>query len=325
MMEKLLSQEEIDALLKGIENGAVDTTQEKPRSAEVNPFDFANQDRVIRGRMPTLEILNDFLAKMLRNPLSFILRKGLEIIPQGIQLMKYGDYIRSLPIPSSLHIFKMDPLRGHSILVLDSRLAFLFVDIFLGGSGRSDFQIGGRDFTAIESRLILKVVNITLAEMEKVWHSIYPVSLQYLRSEFNPQFVSIVPPTDLVFIIPFELDCEQVTGLITLVIPYSTLEPIKASLYSGYQIENLDSDQGWIERLKNRLKSADVELVVELGKTKITAHQLLRLKVGDILSLDKEVSDPLIAKVQGVPKFSGRAGLYGSNKAFQVEGKISNF
>ena len=133
----------------------------------------------------------------------------MEISPQGIQLMKYGDYIRSLPIPSSLHIFKMDPLRGHSIMVLDPRLAFLFVDIFLGGSGRKDFQIEGRDFTAIESKLILKVVNITLAEMEKVWNSIYPVSLQYLRSEFNPQFVSIVPPTDLVFIIPFECTPEK--------------------------------------------------------------------------------------------------------------------
>jgi flagellar motor switch protein FliM len=324
-MEKLLTQEEIDALLKGIENGAVDTTQEKRRDSEVIPFDFANQDRVIRGRMPTLEILNDFLAKMIRNPLSFILRKGVEVTPQGIQLMKYGDYIRSLPIPSSLHIFKMDPLRGHSILVLDSRLAFLFVDIFLGGSGRKDFQIEGRDFTAIESKLILKVVNVTLAEMEKVWNSIHPVSLQYLRSEFNPQFVSIVPPTDLVFIIPFELDCEQLTGLITFVIPYSTLEPIKASLYSGYQSENLEFDQGWVERLKTRLKVADVEVVVEFGKTQITAHQLLTLKVGDVLSLEKEVSDPLIAKVQGVPKFSGKAGLYGSNKAFQIDGKISTF
>jgi flagellar motor switch protein FliM len=323
-MEKLLSQEEIDALLKGIENGAVDTTQEKQGNSGVISFDFAHQDRVIRGRMPTLEILNDFLAKMVRNPLSFILRKAVEVTPQGIQLMKYGDYIRSLPIPSSLHIFKIDPLRGHSILVLNPRLAFLFVDIFLGGNGKTDFRIEERDFTAIESRLILKVVNIILAEMEKVWHSIHPVSLQYLRSEFNPQFVSIVPPTDLVFIIPFEMECEQLTGSITFVIPYSTLEPIKASLYSGYQSENLESDKGWIERLKERLKAANVEIVVEFGKTQITAEKLLKLKVGDVLPLEKEVSDLLIARVQGIPKFSGKAGLYGSNKAFQVEGRITH-
>jgi flagellar motor switch protein FliM len=321
-MEKLLSQEEIDALLKGIEKSAVDTNQEKKQSSEVIPFDFADQGQVIRGRMPTLEVLSYFLAKVLRNPLSFILHKDVEVTPQVIQLMKYGDYLRSLPIPSNLHIFKMNPFRGRSILVLDPSLAFLFVDLLLGGSGRINFRIEGRYFSAIESTLILKIVNITLAEMEKVWNLIHPVSMQYFRSEFNPQFVSIVPPTNLVFIIPVELTCEGLTGLITFVIPYSTLEPIKARLYSGYQAENLELDQKWVERLKERLGAADVEIVVELGKTKITAEHLLRLKVGDILSLEKAVSDPLISKVQGIPKFLGKAGLYGKNKAFQVEGKI---
>jgi flagellar motor switch protein FliM len=321
-MEKLLSQEEIDALLKGIETGKVDTTSAPKVEAEVSPFDFANQDRIIRGRMPTLEILNDFFARLLRNPLSLMLRKGLDIIPQALQLIKYGEFTRTLSIPSSLHVFKIDPLRGHALLILDSKLVFSFIDIFMGGTGKMVSPIEGRDFTAIEVKLIHKVVIIVLTELEKVWNTVHPVTVQYIRSEFNPQFASIVPPSDLVLVIPFGVESEQFGGLITLCIPYSNLEPIKAKLYSGYQTEHLEMDRGWIERFVDQLKRSEVEIVVEFGKTSIPAQKLLNLKVGDILPLGKEASELILARVQGVPKFGGKAGIYGSNKAFQIEERI---
>jgi len=219
-MEKILSQEEIDALLKGIENGKVETTSESPGGGPDSvPYDFANQDRVIHGRMPTLEVLNDFFARSLRNPLTLILRKSLEITPHKLALMKYGEFTRTLPLPCSIHVFKMNPLRGNGLLVLDPKLVFSFVDIFLGGTGRMNFRIEGRDFTPIESKLIMKVVNIIFAELEKVWSSVHPLSFQYLRSEFNSQFATIVPPTDLVLTIPFDVEMVQVNGLITLCIP----------------------------------------------------------------------------------------------------------
>ncbi len=324
-MEKILSQEEIDALLNGIEDGKVATSPEPQVGAgapDTVTYDFSNQDRTIRGRMPTLEVLNDFFGRALRNSLTLILRKSLELTPQKMAMTKYGEFTKTLPLPCSLHVFKMPPLRGNGLLVLDPKLVFSFVDIFLGGTGRMNFRIEGRDFTAIESKLIMKVINPIFADLEKVWSSIHPVSFQYLRSEFNHQFAAIVPPTDLVLTIPFGLEMEQISGLITICIPYSSLEPIKAKLYSGFQTEQLELDQSWVRRLVDQLRTTEVEMVVELGKASINTQSLLQLKVGDVLPLEKDVSEALVAKIQEVPKFLGKAGIYGSNKAFQIDDRV---
>jgi flagellar motor switch protein FliM len=322
-MEKILSQEEIDALLKGIETGKVDTTSAASPEPPVSSFDFASQDRIVRGRMPTLEILNNFLARLLRNPISLMLRRTVDIVPQALQLIKYAEFTKTLTIPSSLHVFKMDPLRGHSLLVLDSKLVFSFIDIFLGGSGKMGSLIEGRDFTAIESKLIHKIVTVVLAELEKVWNTVHPVTVQYIRSEFNPQFASVVPPGDLVLVLPFAVESEQFGGLVTVCIPYSTLEPIKTKLYSVYQADRLELDRGWIERWVEQLRNTEVEVSVELAHAMIPARKILRLKVGDILPLGKDPADPLLARVEGVPKFVGKAGIYGTNKAFQVDQRIN--
>lgn len=322
MAEKVLSQEEIDALLQGIESGKVDTTSAPPVEAGVSTFDFANPDQIIRGRMPTLDVLNEFLARLLRNTLSMVLRKPVDVTPQKTQLMKYGEFTRILSVPSSLHIFKMEPLRGHCVLVLEPKLVFLFVEIFMGGNGKANFRVEGRDFSAIESKLIHKVVTVIFTETEKVWNSVHPISVQFVRSEFSPQFVSIVPPTDLVLTVPFALEMDQFTGLITFCIPYSTLEPIKNKLYSGYQADHLEVDRGWVEKLKEQLMQTEVEVVVEFAKTLIPAQKILNLRVGDVLPLGKETSGLIQARVQGVPKFAGRAGIYGSCRAFQVEERI---
>jgi flagellar motor switch protein FliM len=321
-MDKVLSQEEIDALVRGISDGKVDTTPEEKDTSEIIPYDFANPDRVTRGPMPTLEVINDIFSKSFRNNLSLSLRKGVDIGSKGVQMLKFGEFIRTLPVPSSLHIFKMEPLRGHAMLVLDAKLIFTLVDIFLGGSGKTTFQ-SVREFSAIESKLIMKVVHMALADLEKAWNSIHPVSIRLVRSEMNPQFASIVPPSDPAMIISFGLEVEQITELITLCIPYSIIEPIKDKLYSGYQSDSLEIDHSGVERLVERLKSAAVEVVVEFGRKRIMVQDLFKLNVGDVLMLENEVSDLITAKVQGVPKFFGRAGVLGENKAFQVEEKIS--
>jgi flagellar motor switch protein FliM len=324
-MEKILSQEEIDALLNGIEDGKVATAPEPQAAgaaAETAPYDFSSQDRTIRGRMPTLEVLNDFFARSLRNTLTLVLRKSLEISSQKLAMIKFGEFTKTLPLPCSIHVFKMPPLRGNGLLVLDPKLVFSFVDIFLGGTGRMNFRIEGRDFTAIESKLIMKVVNMIFSDLEKIWSSIHPVSFQYVRSEFNHQFAAIVPPTDLVLTLPFALEMEQISGLITLCIPYASLEPIKAKLHSGFQTEQLEMDHGWVRRLTDQLRTTEVEMVVELGRASVNAQSILQLKVGDVLPLEQDVLEPLVAKVQEVPKFLGKAGIYGSNKAFQVDERV---
>jgi flagellar motor switch protein FliM len=238
-------------------------------------------------------------------------------------MMKFGEFIKTLPVPSSLHIFRMDPLRGHAILVLESKLVFTLLDLFFGGSGKTSFRIEGRDFTAIESRLIQRVVAMVFGDLEKAWNSVHPLSIQHTRTEINPQFVSIVPPSDLVITIPYGIELEQFTGIITLCIPYSTIEPIKGKLYSGYQSDQMEVDHSWIERFYERLKNTEVEVRVELGRSQITVQDLFRLKVGDVIPLGKDVSDPLSVQVQGVTKFLARPGVYGSNKAIQIEEKIT--
>ncbi len=323
-MEKLLSQDEIDALLKGMDDGKVDVATAPKDSAEAVRFDFANQDRIIRGRMPTLEILNDYLSRLFRNTISMALRKVIDFSPRGIQMMKFGEFIRALPVPCSLHVYKMDPLRGHALLVLDPKLVFTLVDIFLGGSGKTSFRVEGREFTAVESRLIYKVVNMILVDLEKAWNTIHPLTVNYVRSEINPQFVSIVSPSDLVITIPFGLELDQFTGLVTLVIPYSTIEPIKAKLYSGFQSDQLEVDKNWMQRFADHLKNSEVEVTVEFSRSQIMAHELMKLKEGDILPLGKGIEESLMAKVQGVPKFFGKGGIYGANKAFQIEEKIKS-
>ncbi len=236
--------------------------------------------------------------------------------------MKYGEFIKTLPVPSSLHIFKMEPLRGHSLLVLESKLVFTLLDLFFGGSGKTAYRIEGREFTAIESRLIHKVISMVFADLEKAWGVIHPLTFRYIRSEVNPQFVSVGTPTDLVITLPFEVELEEFTGVTTLCIPYSNIEPIKMKLYSGYQRDQFDVDQNWIEMFLEHLKGAEVEIKVELGRRWITVQDLLQLKVGDTFVLEKEVTDLLIAQVQGVNKFFVKAGTYGGNRAIQIECRI---
>jgi len=318
-VEKILSQEEIDALLRGMENGEVNTASERPDRSGVISFDFTNQDRIIRGRMPTLEIINDHFCRLFRNNLSSALRKTIDVSSRGIEMKKFGEFIKTLPVPSSLHIFRMDPLRGYAILAVEAKLVFTLLDVFFGGSGKGTYRVEGRDFTAIESRLIHKVVAMIFSDMAKAWNSVHSVTFQHVRSEINPQFVSIVPPSDLVINIAFGVELEPFTGLFTVCVPYAIIEPVKDKLYSGFQSEQLEADRSWVTRFLDCLQEAEVEVKVELGKGKVMVQDLLRWKEGDILPLNQEVLEPLVVQVEGVPKFIGRPGICSGNKAIQIE------
>ena len=321
-MEKILSQKEIDALLRGVEEGKVQTAPNQKSDPGVTRYDFANPEQILRGRIPAFEILNDQFTRLFKNTLSSVLRKMIDVSAKGVQSMRFDEFIKPLPVPSSLHVFRMDPLRGHSLLVLESKVIFTLLDIFFGGSGKTSYKIENRDFTTIESRFITKLVAMVLSDFEKAWQPVYPLKIQHVRTEMNPEFVTIVPPSDPVITIPFEIEVEQFTGVITMCIPYSLIKPIKATLYARFQGETQEVDRKWVDRFMERIKGAEVEVAVELGRRKIAIRDLLSLKAGDTLLLDREASEPLLANVQGIPKFFGRAGLYGTNKAIQIEGKI---
>jgi flagellar motor switch protein FliM len=322
-MEKILSQEEVDALLRGISDGEVETEQEP--SAEVGGirnYDLTSQDRIIRGRMPTLEIINDRFARLYRTSMSASLRKVIDVTVTQTEMVKFGEFIRTLPVPTSLHILRMEPLRGHVLLVLESRLIFNLVDCFFGGTGKSNVKIEGRDFTAIEHRVIQKVVQMVLKDLELSWRPVTPVTFQFTRSEINPQFATIVPPTEVVIVIHYDLELDQLIGKITLCLPYSTIEPIRSQLYARYQSDQLEVDLEWVNRVKRQLGDVEVELVVELGKSMIKGRDLLQIAVGDTIVLDQDVREPLLVKVEDVPKYKAFAGVTRGNHVVKLAQEI---
>lgn len=323
-MAQILSQEEVDALLRGVSDGEIETeTEEVVDESGIVPYDLTSQERIIRGRMPTLDIINQRFSRLFRNSLSAALRKVLDVSAVSTDTVKFGEFIKSLPVPASLHIFKMEPLRGFALLIAESKLVFALVDTFFGGTGSSAMKIEGRDFTTIEQRMIKKVVLMALEELEKAWKPVHNVNISFVRSEVNPQFAAIVPPTDVVIVIIFEIEMDQVSGTITVCLPYSTLEPIIGKLRAGFQSDQLEVDQMWIRRLRERMVEAQVDVTVELGRTKITSRDLMNFKIGDIIQLNNDVSDELVIKVEGVTKFKGYPGTMKGSKAVQVSSVIA--
>jgi len=317
-MSKILDQDEVDALLRGLSGGEIEAESDIPEDdSGVVSFDLANQDRIIRGRMPVLEIVNDRFARLCTNALANAMRKRVDLNPISIDMSKFGDFMRSLPVPTSINIFKMDPLRGNALLVVDSRLVFALVENFFGGAG-SQPKVEGRDFTPIEQAIVDRVVKIALQNMEDAWRPVHEVHIELIRSEINPQFAAIVPPSDVVIVVTFEVELENAIGSLICCLPYATLEPIRSKLHASFQSERLEVDHAWIARFKERLLETPVELVIELGQTQITGRQLLNMEIGDILLLDTDTEELLEAEVEGVKKFHGIPGTVKGNRAFQV-------
>ncbi|MUM78226.1 flagellar motor switch protein FliM [Pseudodesulfovibrio sp. F-1] len=317
-MSKILEQDEVDALLRGLSGGDVETETEIPEDdSGVVSFDLANQDRIIRGRMPVLEIVNDRFARLCTNALANTMRKRVDINPISIDMSKFGDFMRSLPVPTSISIFKMDPLRGNALLVVDSRLVFALVENFFGGAG-SQPKVEGRDFTPIEQAIVERVVKIALANMEESWKPVHEVHVEMIRTEVNPQFAAIVPPSDVVIVITFEVELENAIGSLVVCLPYATMEPIRSKLHASFQSERLEVDHVWINRFKERLMETPVEMVVRMGRTTISGRQLLYLQEGDIILLDTDEDELLEAEIEGVRKFQGLPGRVKGNKSFRV-------
>jgi flagellar motor switch protein FliM len=322
-MAKILTQDEVDALLKGMGGGEVETEKDDKATKEgITPYDLTNQDRIIRGRMPTLEIINDRFARFFRQTMSAALRKVIDISTFSVDMIKFGEFMRALPVPTSLHIFKAEPLRGHAIMVIETKLVFNLVDSFFGGSGRGYIKVEGRDFTPIESRLVTKVIKMALEDLERAWNPVHPLTLSYVRGETNPQFASVVAPTEVVIVVKFEVELEQTVGTLIICLPYSTVEPIRSKLYAGFQSDQLEVDTAWINRFIERVREAEVSMVVEMGRTMVMGEDIMNLAIGDVIMLKHDVRTPLEIKVEGIPKFKVFAGASRGQKAVRVVGDI---
>lgn len=318
-MSHILSPGEVDALLKGVGDNQVSVQSDIPEDTDGPvPYDLSSQEKVIRGRLPTLDIINQMFSRLFRNSFSGLMKKSADISAASTDSVKFGEFLRSLPVPSSLHVFRMEPLRGFGLMVVESKLVFALVDNFFGGVGNSDVNIARRDFSAIEVRMTKNVVLTALEDWEKAWKPVHPINISYVRSEVNPQFAAIVPPTDTVLVVVFDVEMENTSGTITICIPYSTVEPIVPKLKASFQSEKLEIDKIWVKRLHVELMETELEAAVELGTATITPSEFMELRVGSVLMLGNDVSDPLLVKVEGVPKFRGFPGVSRGNKAVQI-------
>jgi flagellar motor switch protein FliM len=320
-MSNILSQEEIDVLLKGLSGGEIDTDRAEQREpGDVLAYDLTSQDRIIRGRMPTFEMTTEKFSRLFRLSLSALLRRVVGVSALSVEMMKFGEFMKTLPVPTSLHIFRMEPLRGSAIFVVESKVIFSLVDILFGGSGQSSFKIEGREFTAIENRLIKRVVLSALTDFEKAWKAILDVKISHQRSEINPQFAHIVPLTDVVVVVHFEIEMEFSSGIVSICIPYSMLEPVREQ--AGFQSDALEVDREWANRFKDGLMASRVELIVELGRSEVSGKEVVDLKKGDVIMLDRYRVDPLDIFVEGVQKLTAFPGVYKGNSAIQIAGTI---
>ncbi len=325
MADRVLSQDEVDALMKGVSNGDIETETDKAADADgVTAYDLSSQDRVIRGRMPTLEIINERFCRFYRVSLFNLIRKVADVNMEGVRMMKYGEFLKNIPVPTSLNMFKFPPLRGLSLLVFDANLVFLIVDNYFGGGGKIQAKIEGREFSSLEQRIIMKLVDLAFADMKKSWRSVYPVEFVYDRSEVNPQFANVVVPTEVVIVSTFDIEIDMATSKMSLCIPYSSIEPIKEKLYTGYQSDRMEVDKRWLLRLEEEIKKTTLYLSCDIGKARISMQDLLNLNVGDVIELDNRISDPVNVKVEGITKFMGRPGLAGGRYAVQICGSYPN-
>ena len=317
MNQQILSQDEVDALLQGITGESQKLEQEEVPAGAVRDYDLASQERIVRGRMPTMEIINERFARNLRIGLFNFIRKSPEVSIGGIKVQKYSAFLREIVVPTNFNIVSVRPLRGSGLIVCDPNVVFAVIDALFGGAGKFHARIEGRDFSPTEQRVITRLVDVIIAEYRKAWTGIYPLELEYQRSEMQPQFANIATPGEIVVTTSFTLEVGDTSGSVHFCIPYSTLEPIRDVLYSTIQGDSNEPDRRWVNLLKQQIQSAEVELVAELATAPATVEQLLSFKPGDFVELDL---NPVIqAKVDGVPVCDCHYGTTNGHYAIKID------
>ncbi len=311
----LLSQDEIDALLHGVDSGDVETESYEPHDGVARGFDFASQDRIVRGRMPTLEMINERFARQFRISLFNLLRRPAEISVSGVQMLKFSEYIHSMFVPTSLNIIRIQPLRGPALCVFDPKLVFILVDNFFGGTGRHA-KIEGREFTPTEQRVISMVLDAAFLDLQMAWKPVMPVEFRFISREVNPQFANIVSPNEVVVLSTFHVELDGGGGDFQVTLPYSMLEPIRELLDAGVQSDVSEKDERWTVSLMEEIKAAEVTLSTELAEVELTLRDLLDLKEGDIIPIDMAETVTLLA--EEIPIFRCNYGVANGSMAVKV-------
>ena len=317
MAESILSQNEVDALLDGISS----TDNDKLYDGEVRDFNLAEQQYIGRGRLPTLELINERFTRLLRIGLFNFLRRSSEVSSGAIKVTEYGEFLKTLAQPTNINLIQVKPLRGTALIVIDPDLIFLFVDNFFGGDGRFQVKGTGREFTPTEQRTIQRVLNIIFDSYSKAWDPVYKIAMSFIRSEINTQFANIAGPTELVAITTFRIDIGAIGGLVNFCFPYSMIEPIRELLANDLQGQPESTDETWTNLLTHQLKSAEVEAIANLCSISTTLRSVMHMKIGDTIPV--QLNPVIELKGDGVPVLEGSYGKFEDQYAIRVEKLIN--
>jgi flagellar motor switch protein FliM len=316
MSKELLSQDEVDALLRGVSGESEEAAAAEPADG-VRPYSLAKQERIVRGRMPTLEIINERFARQLRIGIFNFMRRSPEISVGPVRVLKYGDFIRNLVVPTNLNVVHARPLRGSGLFVFDPKLVFAVVDNLFGGDGRFQTRLEGRDFTATEQRIIQRLLNVVFEDYRKAWAPVFQLQFEYVRSEMHTQFANIATPAEIVVATTFSVELGGAGGDFHICVPYATIEPIRDLLYSSLQAGHAEPDNRWLRMLSKQVQVAEVELVARLAEASVPVRRLAGLKPGDVIPLD--IGPAIVAAVDGVPVFECKYGTLNGQYAIKVE------
>ncbi|MBI2744413.1 MAG: flagellar motor switch protein FliM [Burkholderiales bacterium] len=317
MSESFLSQEEVDALLEGVTGESQKSVEEVAEAGEIRSYNMSSQERIVRGRMPTMEIVNERFARNLRIGLFNFIRRSPEISVGPVQVQRYSAFLRELAVPTNFNIVAIRPLRGSGLIVCEPALVFGVIDTLYGGIGKFQTRIEGRDFSATEQRVINRLVDVISEEYKKAWRGIYPIELDYQRSEMQPQFANIATPSEIVISTSFQLEIAEITGSIHFCMPYATMEPIRDVLYSSTQGDSIEVDRRWVTVLTREIQAAEVTLVAELARADATVEELLAMKPGDFIELGRQ--SRIEASVDGVPVFECQYGTHNAKYALRID------
>ena len=319
--EQLLSQDEVDALLQGV-TGEADGSPATPSPEEGLPtFNLGTQARIVRGRMHTLEVINERFSRQLRSALFNFMRRSVDISVGAVNIQKYSEFTRHLPVPANINLLHMKPLRGTALFVFDPNLVFLVVDNLFGGDGRFHMRVEGRDFTLTEQRIITRLLGLALESYGRAWQPLYPLEFEYLRAEMHTKFANIATPNEVVINTTFHIELGSIGGALHVCIPYSMIEPIRDLLTNPLQDE-VEIDKRWVKQLSHQVQSADVKLTADFQTLPSTIGQLLKLKVGDVLPL--EMPESIVANVDGVPVMECGYGTSNGHYALRVQKMINH-
>lgn len=314
-MQDLLSQDEIDALLHGVDDSMLENNRDEDVGS-VRSYDLTTQDRIVRGRMPTLEMINERFARGTRISLFNLLRRTADVSVGGVQITKFGEYLHTLYVPTSLNLVKFRPLRGTALIVLDAKLVFKLVDNYFGGDGRHA-KIEGREFTPTELRVVQMVLNQIFTDLTEAWRNVYKLEFDYLRSEVNPSMASIVSPSEVVVVSTFHIELDGGGGDIHITQPYSMIEPIRELLDAGMQSDVDEHDERWGNALREQIKDATVDFTCDLFERSITLRDVVDLEAGDVIPID--MPETVVLKANGIPMFNTRIGMSNGNLALRIE------